>query len=197
MLTVGGQLILGGYDPTSVAIYMCFYFLLRNPAALGQVRQEVRENFRMYADIEAETLRTLPFLNVCLQETLRLSAAATHHSLPRISPGAMVNQQYIPKGVSIPSVAPQQQFPQNQVLFDHKELISPLFRLSAETRFLHMVVALFSSTTLRASGWSGGYRKAIQATTRNSPPTITPPIILLSWVLDSSRDVKLRDICSV
>ncbi|KAG8161725.1 hypothetical protein KVR01_008712 [Diaporthe batatas] len=99
MLTVAGQLILGGYDPTSVAIYMGFYFLLRNPTALKQVRQEVRENFQQYEDIEAEALRALPFLNACLQETLRLSAAATHHSLPRISPGAMVNKEYISKGV--------------------------------------------------------------------------------------------------
>ncbi|POS75426.1 cytochrome P450, partial [Diaporthe helianthi] len=99
MLTVAGQLILGGYDPTSVAIYMGFYFLLRNPTSLQQVRQEVRESFQQYGDIEVEALRTLPYLNACLQETLRLSAAATHHSLPRISPGAMVNNEYIPKGV--------------------------------------------------------------------------------------------------
>lgn len=124
MLTVAGQLILGGYDPTSVAIYMGFYFLLRTPIALEQVREEVRESFQSYEDIEAETLRTLPFLNACLQETLRLSAAATHHSLPRISPGAMVNQEYIPKGVSIASAITRTPPPP---VLHHMALMFPFF----------------------------------------------------------------------
>ncbi|KUI57994.1 Averantin hydroxylase [Cytospora mali] len=33
MLTVAGQLILGGYDPTSVTIYMMFFLILQNPEA--------------------------------------------------------------------------------------------------------------------------------------------------------------------
>lgn len=100
MLTVTGQLIVGGYDPTSFAIYMMFYFLLQNPEALEQVKQEIRESFSSYGDIESEKLRTLPWLNACLSETLRLSASATHHSLPRLSPGGTVDGHYIPKGVS-------------------------------------------------------------------------------------------------
>ncbi|KUI67781.1 Isotrichodermin C-15 hydroxylase [Cytospora mali] len=99
MLTVAGQLILGGYDPTSVTIYMMFFFILQNPEALEQLEHEIRETFSGYEDIEAESLRTMPWLNACLQETLRLSSAATHHSLPRISPGGIVNGEYIPKGV--------------------------------------------------------------------------------------------------
>lgn len=106
MLTVAGQLLIGGYYPTSAALYMGFYFLLKNPIALEQVRHEVREKFQRYEDIEAEPLKTLPFLSACLQETLRLSAVATHHSLPRISPGATVDQEHIPKGVSIPLAIP-------------------------------------------------------------------------------------------
>ena len=99
MLTVAGQLILGGYDPTSVAIYMMFYFILQSPEALEELKIEIRTSFSSYEEIDAERLRTLPWLNACLQETLRLSSAATHHSLPRISPGAMVDGKYIPEGV--------------------------------------------------------------------------------------------------
>lgn len=100
MLTVAGQLILGGYDPTSVAVWMLFFFLLQNPVAMETFKQEVRGSFSSYEDIEPEKLRTLPWLNACLQETLRLGSTATHHSLPRISPGGLVNGEFIPKGVS-------------------------------------------------------------------------------------------------
>lgn len=100
MLTVAGQLILGGYDPTSVAIYMGFFRLLQSPEALQELQQEVWSAFACYEDIDPEVLRTLPWLNACMQETLRLSASATHHSLPRLSPGGMVNGEYIPKDVS-------------------------------------------------------------------------------------------------
>lgn len=99
MLTVAGQLILGGYDPTSVAIYMAFFFLLQHPESLEELKKEIRRAFLTYEDIDPEVLRTLPWLNACMQETLRLSASATHHSLPRISPGGVVNGDFIPKGV--------------------------------------------------------------------------------------------------
>lgn len=101
MLTVAGQLMLGGYDPTSVAIYTMFYFILQSPKALEELKEELQGSFSRYDEIETERLRTLPWLNACLQETLRLSAAATHHSLPRISPGAIVNGEYVPKGVCL------------------------------------------------------------------------------------------------
>ncbi|KAK8861947.1 cytochrome P450 [Apiospora arundinis] len=99
MLTVTAQLIIGGYDPTSFAIYMMFYFLLWSLEALERLQQEIRESFSSYKDIDAEKLRGLPWLNACLSETLRLANAATHHSLPRLSPGAVVSGGYIPKSV--------------------------------------------------------------------------------------------------
>lgn len=40
MLTVAGQLIFGGYDPTSVAIYMMSVFILQNPRALKELKRE-------------------------------------------------------------------------------------------------------------------------------------------------------------
>lgn len=109
MLTVAGQLIIGGHDPTSVAMYMAFYFILRHQEALSQLKEEVRDAFSNYEEIDTETLRTLPWLNACLHETLRLSSSATHHSLPRISPGGVVNGKAIPKGVrSAPPIAAAQ-----------------------------------------------------------------------------------------
>ena len=99
MLTITGQLIIGGYDPTSFALNMMFHFLLRSPQALGHLKHEMHENFSSYEDIDTEKVRGLVWLNACLSETLRLGSAATHHSLPRLSPGAVVSGTYIPKGV--------------------------------------------------------------------------------------------------
>ncbi|KAF3763040.1 cytochrome P450 [Cryphonectria parasitica EP155] len=105
MLTVAGQLILGGYDPTSVAIYALFFFILQHSEALEKLKSEIRGAFSSCEEIDSETLRSLPWLNACLSETLRLSSAAVHHALPRISPGAEVNGEYIPKGVVVRSSA--------------------------------------------------------------------------------------------
>ncbi|KAI8623597.1 cytochrome P450 [Xylariaceae sp. FL1651] len=99
MLTVIGQLIIGGYDTTSVTTYMFFYFGLRNPEVLEELKREIRGSCSRYEDITADNLRNLPWLNACMQETLRVVTVATHHSLPRISPGAMVDGTYVPKGV--------------------------------------------------------------------------------------------------
>ncbi|RWA06310.1 hypothetical protein EKO27_g8805 [Xylaria grammica] len=99
MLTVIGQLIIGGYDTTSVTTYMLFYFGLRNPEVLEGLKREIRGSFSRYEDINADSLRNLPWLNACMQETLRVVTVATHHSLPRISPGAMVDATYVPKDV--------------------------------------------------------------------------------------------------
>ncbi|KAM7215487.1 Isotrichodermin C-15 hydroxylase [Rhypophila decipiens] len=100
LLTTAGQMMVGAYDPTSVAIWMLFYFLLQNPDAMHTLINEVRSSFHSYDSIEPDKLRTLPWLNACMQETLRLGSTATHHSLPRHSPGATVNGEYIPKGTT-------------------------------------------------------------------------------------------------
>lgn len=102
MLTVTGQLILGGFDPTSTLFFMVMFFLMKHPDKMAILRDEIREKFGSYEDIQPDALVGFHYLNACLQETLRLNATATHHSLPRMSPGGVVNGEYIPKGVSTP-----------------------------------------------------------------------------------------------
>lgn len=189
MLTVAGQLVLGGYDPTSVAIYMAFFLLLQNPQALERLREEVRVSFASYEDIESEKLRTLPWLNACMHETLRLSASATHHSLPRISPGAMVNGEYIPQGVSTTRDTPSY----TDTCFVNP--ISPI-RSLFETLSSRMVAVPGSSMTPRSSGQSDGFQKTTQTTVQSSPRTTTVPIFPSSSALDSAQAVKLHGLCS-
>lgn len=99
--TVVGQLILGGFDPTSALYFFTIFFLLKNPEAMEALKQEIRTKFQNYDEIEPDALANFEYLNGCLQETLRLNATANFHGTPRLSPGAMVNGEYIPEGVSL------------------------------------------------------------------------------------------------
>ncbi|KAI1308247.1 cytochrome P450 [Xylaria venustula] len=102
LLSVRKYLIIGGYDTTSVVTYVFFFFGLRNPEVLVELKQEIRQTFHRYEDSNAEDLRSLPWLNACMKETLRVVTVATHHSLLRISSGAMVDGIiYVPKGVRV------------------------------------------------------------------------------------------------
>ena len=60
---------------------------------------EIRESFKTYSDVTADSLAPLPFLNDVIMEQLRVAVVgATGAS--RVSPGASVDGNYIPKGVS-------------------------------------------------------------------------------------------------
>ena len=100
MVTVTGQLVLGGFDPTSTLFYMTLFFLMKNPEYLRSLTLEIRERYQHFEDLNGDSLREYSYLNAVLQEVLRLHATATHHSLPRMSPGGMVNGHFVPKGVS-------------------------------------------------------------------------------------------------
>lgn len=62
---------------------------------------EIRNRFQKEADVQLATVgaKMLPILHACIEETLRFHPPASE-TPPRVSPGAVVNGQYIPKGVS-------------------------------------------------------------------------------------------------
>ncbi len=96
---VAGQLVAGGYDPTSNVLYATIYYLLKEQSYLERVASEIRGTFTSYDEISPDALVNLTWLNVALQESLRLHAPQGS-GMPRISPGALIDGQYIPKGVS-------------------------------------------------------------------------------------------------
>jgi cytochrome P450 len=100
--TIAGQLVLGGFDPVSGLFFTTIFFLLKNSEILDLLTKEIRTKFQSYRDIEPDNLLQFQYLNACLQETLRLNATATQGGLPRVCPGAVINGEYIPKGVSVP-----------------------------------------------------------------------------------------------
>ncbi|KAI1079769.1 isotrichodermin C-15 hydroxylase [Whalleya microplaca] len=92
------QLLIAGFEPTSTRFYTMLFILSREREAYNTLVREVRSAFPSYDDIELTALSNMSYLNACIWETFRLfNSIISGH--PRLSPGAMVDGVYIPKGV--------------------------------------------------------------------------------------------------
>lgn len=96
---VAGQLLLASWQPLANQFYSLIFFLLREPAVYAILVEEIRAAFANYDAINMETIASLKYLQACVQESLRLHQD-TVDGLPRVSPGAIVDGEYIPRGVS-------------------------------------------------------------------------------------------------
>ncbi|KAL8689501.1 MAG: hypothetical protein Q9218_004840 [Villophora microphyllina] len=91
------QMMFANYGPMSDWYYGTLLFLLHEPECLQHLSKEIRDNFKTYDDISSSSLVSLPLLRACLEESLRL-LQGNNTGLPRLSPGAMVDGHYVPKG---------------------------------------------------------------------------------------------------
>ncbi|KAF4545103.1 Cytochrome P450 [Lasiodiplodia theobromae] len=96
----GPTLIGAGSETTSLTLMATTYHLLRNPAKLSVLQDEVRSAFNDRSEIDSESTKTLRYLNAVIEEALRLTSPASF-GLPRISPGAMVDGVWVPKGTRV------------------------------------------------------------------------------------------------
>jgi cytochrome P450 len=81
---------------------MC-YQLLRDPANMRRLQAEVRNAFATMEDIRSERLLQLPFLNACVQETLRLLPPANGKTAQRTAPKCTIADTHIPAGTLVSS----------------------------------------------------------------------------------------------
>ena len=95
------QMMFANYGPMSDWYYGTLLFLLDEPECLQHLSREIRDRFEDYHEITPSALASLPFLHACLEESLRL-LPSNNTGLPRLSPGAMIDGHYVPKGVSLP-----------------------------------------------------------------------------------------------
>lgn len=98
---VAGQLLIAGYEPPSLWLYFTVYYLLKNPHALDDLAREIRDAFQSYSEITASAAADLPYLTACLKESLRFTPPLLT-GMPVVSPGAVVDGTFIPKGVTCP-----------------------------------------------------------------------------------------------
>lgn len=80
------QLVFDGYQPVSDWLYALLFHLAHDTTAYETLLNEIRGTFERYEDITSDTLASLPYLNACLEECLRLFPG-NNSGLPRISPG--------------------------------------------------------------------------------------------------------------
>lgn len=92
-------LLIAGSETTATCLSAFTFYMGRNTAAYGKVAAEVRGHFRSEADIDFRSVAKLPYLNACIEETLRILPPAAE-TPPRRSPGDFISGYWIPEGVS-------------------------------------------------------------------------------------------------
>ncbi|KAI6083474.1 cytochrome P450 [Hypoxylon rubiginosum] len=97
---VTGHLVIAGYEPIASQIFCTLMFSLLEPHTLKLLVEEIRGEFKSYADIHADALAPLRFLTASLMETLRITVLSSN-GMARVSPGAMVDGNYIDRGVYV------------------------------------------------------------------------------------------------
>ncbi|KAK8023760.1 cytochrome P450 [Apiospora rasikravindrae] len=97
---ITGHLVVAGYEPIASQVYGTIMFSALEPQCLDLLVQEIRGAFHTYDDIRPNKLASLQFLHAALMETLRFTVLQSSGQA-RVSPGAMVDGHYIPKGVNV------------------------------------------------------------------------------------------------
>nr|XP_036577183.1 benzoate 4-monooxygenase cytochrome p450 [Colletotrichum truncatum]KAF6784095.1 benzoate 4-monooxygenase cytochrome p450 [Colletotrichum truncatum] len=93
-------LLAAGFDPLTNILTSAVYFLCKTPRALERLSDEISGSFSTYEEIKAEKLQNAKYLQAVIDESMRLHTNAAF-GLPRYSPGAVVDGDYIPKGVIV------------------------------------------------------------------------------------------------
>jgi cytochrome P450 len=92
-----------GSDTTAIAMNNAMYNLVKHPAALAKLRQEIDAVLDPTVEVAPyESVRHLPYLRACLDESLRLYPPSTF-GLPRRTPpeGAPILGEYIAGDTSV------------------------------------------------------------------------------------------------
>ncbi|KAI6441278.1 hypothetical protein ACKVWC_010024 [Pyricularia oryzae] len=93
-------LLAAGFDPLTNILTAAVHYLCKTPRALERLCAEVRGEFSTYSEIRADKLQSQKYLQAVLDESMRIHTNAAF-GLPRYSPGALVDGEYIPKGVIV------------------------------------------------------------------------------------------------
>jgi hypothetical protein len=99
-------LIVAGSETTATSLLGLTYYLSQNQEVWRRLKIEIRESFRSEDEMTMRSTAALPYLSACLQERLRIYPPVDL-TPPRDSLGATINGEYIPKGVSHPSLSRQ------------------------------------------------------------------------------------------
>lgn len=93
-------LVVAGSETTATALSgMCFY-VSQNKPVYDTLAKEVRSAFLSESEITLRSAAALEYLQAVVNETFRIFPPAAENPV-RVSPGAFINDVYVPKGVCV------------------------------------------------------------------------------------------------
>ena len=98
-------LVIAGSETTATLLSGLFFYQGCHPEVDAILKNEIREAFANESEINIKSVARLPYLHACIEESLRVYPPAAE-TPPRISPGAELNGEYIPAGVSLNHTRP-------------------------------------------------------------------------------------------
>ena len=93
-------LILAGSETTGTGLAGLLYHLSVNPRTYQTLTEEIRSTFPCEEDVDLVGVGKLQYLRACIDEVLRMYPPAAS-LVPRLSPGDMITEKWVPKGVSL------------------------------------------------------------------------------------------------
>ncbi|KAI4217467.1 MAG: hypothetical protein LQ351_000062 [Letrouitia transgressa] len=90
-------LVIAGGETVSTFLPAVTYYLLTNPEPYRKLREEIRSTYTSLDQIDASSAQRLPYLQAVIQEGLRIYPPGSQ-GFPRISPGMMVDDHFVPEG---------------------------------------------------------------------------------------------------
>ncbi|KAK4221765.1 cytochrome P450 [Podospora fimiseda] len=91
-----------GSDTSATAASGIFHLILTHPACLEHLVVEIRDTFPTYDDITHSKLQSLPYLNACISESLRLLQPSAISLIRSVPPnGAVISGYFVPAGTTV------------------------------------------------------------------------------------------------
>ncbi|KAL2850177.1 cytochrome P450 [Aspergillus pseudoustus] len=94
-------LMIAGYKTTETSLSALFYRILSTPGVLKKLQNELCSSFQSIDEVTGKKLLSLPYLNGCIYESLRLLPPVAGKFASRRSPGALIQGFYVPAGTEV------------------------------------------------------------------------------------------------
>lgn len=106
ILSTSPTLVVAGSETTATALSGLFFYLGMYPRVYKMLAEEIRTAFSSADDITMQSTQKLDYLHACINEILRFYPPVTE-TPARVCPGAEIDGNYVPAGVSKPFLSPQ------------------------------------------------------------------------------------------
>ena len=95
------MLSIAGGETVATFLAAVTFYLCKDPRVLKNLQVEIRNAYESVQSIDATSAQKLPYLQAIIKEALRIYPPGSQ-GFPRTSPGAFVDDYWIPRGVSNP-----------------------------------------------------------------------------------------------